>query len=99
MNLMSQNLNPRNRKRQISVHKFLRIAKNPNAVKIKGLYSAALYIPEVDQALEAYRLGEFIYMWRKCAKQEGNKIKTYFVRYRKGSIKAHQEYVLDGGRV
>lgn len=95
----NQNLNPRNRKKQISVHKFLRIANNPNSKKVKGLYSAALYIPEMEQAIEAYSMGEYIYMWRKCHKQSGNQLKTYFVRYRKGSFKANQEFVVEGGRV
>ncbi len=76
----------------------MRIAKNPNSVKIKGLYSAALHIPEVDQAFEAYKMGDFIYMFRKCAKQEGNRVKTYFVRYDMKSRRVNDEWVMSGGR-
>lgn len=92
-------MNPMNRKKQISVHKFLRIAKNPNSKRVRGLYSAALYIPEMEESIEAYSLGDHIYMHRKCDKQCGNTLRTFFVRYRKGSFKANQEFVLEGGRV
>lgn len=86
-------------KRQINVHKFLRVAKDPRSVQVKGLYSAALHIPEVEQALEAYQMDGFIYMWRKCKNQSGNNLKTYFVRYKLGTSSSKREYVLSGGRV
>lgn len=83
----------------MSVHKFLRIAKNPNSVKIKGLYSATLYSPEAIQAIEAYEFDGFLYMFRKCEKQLGNRLKTYFVRYKIGVYKADREFPINGGNV
>jgi len=63
------------------------------------LYAAALHIPEVEQAIEAYKLDDFIYMFRKCKTQDGNKLKTYFVRYKLGAYRSNREYIINGGRV
>lgn len=83
-------------KKQISLHKFRRIAQNPESTRVKGLYSAALHIPEVEQAIEAYEMDGFLYMHRKC---KGNNLRTYFVRYILGTSRSDREYVLTGGRV
>jgi len=83
----------------VSVHKFLRIAKNPKSLKVKGLYSATLYSPAVEQALEAYEFEGFLYMFRLCKKQAGNRLKTYFVRYKMGEYKADREFPINGGKV
>lgn len=85
-------------KKQISVHKFLRIAKNPNSIKVRGLYSAAPHIPEVEQSLEAYKMGDFLYMFRKCKNQQGNNLKTYFVKYNMKCRRVNDEWVMSGGR-
>lgn len=88
-------------KKQISVYKFLRVARNKKSVKVRGLHSSASFsLPKnYEQSLEAYVLDGFIYMWLKRNKQEGNRIKTYFVRYELGSNKAIQDFVTIGGRV
>lgn len=87
------------RKKQINVHKFLRIAKDPLSVKVKGLYAERLHRPDLDIAIEAYIKGDFIYMWRKCNKQTGNKMNTYFARYNLTMGTNGKEYVTSGGRV
>ena len=89
----------KNWKKQVSVHKFLRIARNSKSVKIRGLYCSALYSHEAIQAIEAYEFDGFLYMLRKCDKQEGNRLKTYFVRYKIGSYKADREFPINGGKV
>jgi len=63
------------------------------------LYCAALYSPEPVSAIEAYEFDGFLYMFRKCDKQEGNRLKTYFVRYKIGSYKADREFPINGGNV
>lgn len=91
-------------KKQISFHKFQRIARNKNSIKVRGLYLSASFslskIPaKVDQAISAYILGDFIYIWRKCKKQKGNMIKTCFMRYKLNSDSAIQDWVMPGGKI
>jgi hypothetical protein len=86
-------------KKQISVYKFRRIAKNAGSIKVKGLYSSAVHIPEVEQSFEAYEMDGFLYMFRKCRKQKGNRLKTYFARYIIGHVETNKEYAITGGRV
>lgn len=87
------------RKKQINVHKFLRVAKDPLAIKVKGLYARRLYVNELEVAIEAYVLGDFLYMWKKCEKQSGNKLNTYFARYNLTMPTRFKEYVVPGGRI
>lgn len=84
-------------KKQISVHKFLRVAKNKNSIKVRGLYfSAPFYL---SQAIEAYVLGDFIYMWRRCKTKKSFTTKTCFMRYKFNSTEAFGDCVAAGGRV
>jgi hypothetical protein len=92
-------MNQKNWKKQISVYKFMRIRKHLKAKKIRGLYSSALCIPEVQEALESYELDGFIYMFRQCEKQNGDRLKAYFVRYKIGTYRANREYILNGGSI
>lgn len=87
------------RKKQINVYKFLRVAKDPRSIKVKGLYSKNLYTQGLDIAIEAYVKDDFLYMWKKCKKQTGNRQKTYFARYNLGLSTFGKEYVTVGGRV
>lgn len=92
-------------KKQISVYKFLRIAKNKKSVKVRGLYLSASFslssnpIGELEMPIEAYTLGDHIYMWKKSKKQSGNYLKTHFVRYKLGSVEAKKDWVSSGGKI
>ena len=84
-------------KKQISVHKFLRVAKDKNSIKVRGLYFSAPFC--LAQAIEAYVLGDFVYMWRKCNTNKSPTTKTCFMRYRLGSNCPLENTVFAGGRV
>lgn len=88
----------KNQKKSVSIYKFQRIAKNNNSVRVRGLYSASFYLA-LNMSLEAYELDGFIYMWVPCGKQSGDRLKTYFVRYKLDSYKAKKDCVVSGGRI
>lgn len=88
-------------KKQISIHKFMRIAKDRRSKRVRGLYSSASFILALEKSIDAYVLGEFIYMWVPIGKSKynSNRIKTTFLRYRLGSPKAIKECVIAGGTI
>jgi len=86
-------------KKQISIHKFIRIGKDRRSKRVRGLYNSGSFSLALKPALEAYVLGEFIYMWVPIAKTKGNQIKTTFIRYRLNSQKAIKDFVVAGGTI
>ena len=93
-------------KKQISVYKFDRMKRDPRSIRVRGLIqshrgsvSTPFSFAHITEAIDAYKLGEHIYMWIRSDKSAGDRLTLFFVRYKLDSPKANADCVACGGRL